>query len=222
MVAVSGRERKHSAILKGSRKTGAGSSDSIYRLLRFYSLFQMIRHVLSRNIEGDFAECGVWKGHSAWCAAALIKESGGSRRFHIFDSFEGLSERGREDGTRFSLSPRQLEEERRLFACGEEVVRKNLEEFDFLSFYKGWIPSRFDEVADAKFAFAHLDVDLYQPTMDSLEFFFERLSKGGVIVVDDYGHTSFDGCTKAVREFIKGREPGLFYETPMGGAFIIK
>lgn len=47
-------------------------------------------------------------------------------------------------------------------------------------------------------------------------------SRGGVIVVDDYGHTSFDGCTRAVREFIRKREPGLFYETPMGGAFIIK
>ena len=119
---------------KGLGKTGSGSSDSIYRRLRFSSLFQMIRHVLSRNIEGDFAECGVWKGHSAWCAAALIREHGGSRRFHIFDSFEGLSERGGEMGR------------------------------DFPSARGSWRRS--------------------------------------------------GGCRK--------REPGLFYETPMGGAFIIK
>ena len=207
---------------RGLEKVDGAASDSIYRRLRFYSLFQMIRPVLSRSVPGDFAECGVWKGHSAWCAAALMREHGGSRRLHIFDSFEGLSERGREDGTRFSLSPRELAEERRLFACGKEVVRENLEEFDFLDFYKGWIPSRFDDVADRAFAFVHIDVDLHQPTMDSLEFFFERLSRGGVIVVDDYGHTSFEGCTRAVREFIGKHDPALFYETPMGGAFIVK
>ncbi len=198
-------------------KVDRNSRDTISGQLRFYSLIQMARHVLSKNIKGDFVECGVWKGHSACIVATLIKEYCGSRPFHIFDSFEGLSAYGPQDGRRFS----QPIEEPAPYACDEDTVRKNLDEFDFLHFYKGWIPSRFDEVADRKFAFAHIDVDLYQPTIDSLGFFFPRLNDGGVIVVDDYG-THFEGCGKAVREFLDKRDIEMFYEIPTGGAFIIK
>ena len=42
---------------------------------------------------------------------------------------------------------------------------------NFIILLKGWIPSRFEEVKDKNFSFVHIDVDLYQPTLDSLNFF---------------------------------------------------
>jgi O-methyltransferase len=67
-----------------------------------------------------------------------------------------------------------------------------LSEFPFVHLYKGWIPSRFIEVEDRQFSFVHIDVDLYEPILDSLNF-FPKLVKGGVIVFDDYGITQFPG-----------------------------
>ncbi|HBH79257.1 MAG TPA: hypothetical protein DDY39_05465, partial [Nitrospira sp.] len=88
--------------------------------------------------------------------------------------------------------------------------------------YKGWIPDRFPEVKERRFAFVHIDVDLYQPIMDSLKFFFPRLLPGGIIVVDDYGYSIFPGAKKAVDEFRSGIECSMFYETPMGSCFIVR
>jgi len=68
----------------------------------------------------------------------------------------------------------------------------------------------------------HIDVDLYEPTLDSLNFFYPKLVKDGVIVCDDYGITQFPGAKKAVDEFLEKNNYKLFYEVPMGSCFIIK
>jgi len=57
-------------------------------------------------------------------------------------------------------------------------------------------------VSNETFRLVHIDVDLYQPTMDSLAFFYPRLSNSGVIVLDDYGFTTCPGAYKAVKTFM--------------------
>ena len=91
-----------------------------------------------------------------------------------------------------------------------------------MKLYKGWIPDRFKEVENRKFQFVHIDVDLYQPTLDALEFFYPRLVSGGVIVCDDYNLTMFPGAKQAWDEFFSGKKYFLNYETPFGGSFLIK
>ena len=52
-----------------------------------------------------------------------------------------------------------------------------------------------------KFAFVHLDADLYQPTLAALRYFYPRMVAGGVIIIHDYNH-NWDGARKAVNEFV--------------------
>ena len=75
-----------------------------------------------------------------------------------------------------------------------------------------------------KFQFIHLDVDLYQPTKDSLDFFYPKLAQGGIIVCDDYNFSTFPGAKKAWDEFFNDKRNGFnfFYEIPFGGCLIIK
>lgn len=205
-------------------RTGMDWSDNISKRGRYYSLYQNAVLTLDRNIgKGDVAECGVWQGHSAHMVASILKKRGFTNKFFIFDSFQGLSEITPLDVNElFPLSEKQIEEQRSLLACSEDVVRSNLSEFDFMEYYAGWIPSRFDEVEDRKFILVHLDVDLYQPFRDSLMFFYPRLVEGGVIVFDDYGLTQFPGAKTAVDEAVEEFHPTLFYKIPTGGAFLIK
>ena len=81
---------------------------------------------------------------------------------------------------------------------------------------------KFNEVSDKAFSFVHIDVDLYQPTIDSLEFFWKKLVDGGFIVVDDYGSSQFPGAGIAVDEFLKEHKASFFYKVPMGACFIMK
>jgi O-methyltransferase len=87
-----------------------------------------------------------------------------------------------------------------------ETVAKNLSEFNKISIHKDWIPQCFPDVEHNDFCFVHIDVDLYQPTLDSIEFFYPRMNQGGVILCDDYGFTSCPGVTKAINEFLEDKK----------------
>jgi O-methyltransferase len=199
-------------------------ADNFSKQLRFYSLQQIVEHILTLKLNGDFAECGCWKGHSSFIISTLLSKNNFQNQFHIFDSFEGgLSGKTSKDhNDKLELSAKEILKEKEIFSSLEESVSKVLEKFDFVQIYEGWIPNRFEEVSGQKFSFVHIDVDLYEPTRDSLEFFYPRLVERGVIVVDDYGFTQFPGCKSAVDEFLSRNECTFFYEMPMGGCFILK
>ena len=209
---------------EGLKRSKNEWTDNFCKQLRHYSLQELVYHVIQQKLKGDFVECGVWKGHSAYIISSILSKKGFKGKFHIFDSFEGgLSGKVDKDkNLRDELSEKQVQEESSLLASTENEVSACLSEFPFVHLYKGWIPSRFNEVEDRQFAFVHIDVDLYEPIVDSLNFFFSRLVKGGVIVFDDYGITQFPGAKKAVDEFLEKNTCQFFYEVPMGSSFIIK
>jgi hypothetical protein len=170
-------------------------------------------HRLAAGTPGDTAECGVWKGAGSWLICDGNRRSG--RVHYAFDSFEGLSEPSpAHDGPYWS---------RGNLRTGEAEARRNLEEFgDAVRILAGWIPSRFTEVAERRFSFVHIDVDLFEPTRDSIAFFHPRLSEGGVIVCDDYGFTTCPGATKAVDEYLQANGLPPMVRLPTGGGFLIK
>jgi hypothetical protein len=88
-------------------------------------------------------------------------------------------------------------------------------------FYPGWIPERFNEAAACRFCFVHIDVDLYQPTRDSLEFFYPRMSPGGMIVCDDYGYVNCPGAKQACDE-LAADWPERWLHLPTGQGLLIK
>jgi hypothetical protein len=144
--------------------------------------------------------------------AKASEESGKKRLLHLFDSFEGLSAPLKKDGDFWYENA---------LAVSEEEARKNLRSFSNARFYKGWIPKRFAEVADRKFAFVHIDVDIYEPTRDSLAFFYPRLQSGALLVCDDYGFAVCPGATQAMDEFFADK-PERIVHLPTGQGLIIK
>lgn len=140
---------------------------------------------------GDFWECGIYKGGSAFMLGEVICQSGVPRALHLFDTFEGLPPTGPEDD--ISLVPGQFDR------TSLKQVQEDLAAYDFAVFHKGLIPETFAGLEDHSILFAHVDVDLYQSTKDCLEFIFPRLIHGGVILVDDYHF--HPGAKKAVDEF---------------------
>ncbi len=130
----------------------------------------------------------------------------------MFDSFEGISAPLIEDGNYW---------EKGNLACSESVIRENLKEFDFVVYHKGCIPTKFQEVSDVKFCFVHLDVDLYQPTLDSLTFFYEKMIQGGIILCDDYGFTTCPGAKKAMDSFFSDKHEEVV-SLPTRQGFVVR
>jgi len=215
---------KMNLYFKGLRMSKVEWSDNYYKQLKFYNLQQMVDYALRQKLIGDFVECGVWKGHSAYIISSILYENKFTGDFYIFDALEGglPKKSGKDENLRTELTQQEIQVESNIFQSTEDEVKSCLSEFDFIHLYKGWIPNRFIEVENKQFSFVHIDVDLYEPTRDSLNFFFPKLLENGVIVCDDYGSSQFPGAKMAIDEFIEKNNCNMFYEVPMGGCFIIK
>lgn len=169
------------------------------------------------GVPGDLIEMGCRAGLSssyllAGTAAAPEKQ------LLAFDSFQGLSAPSPED---IAESGRAAWRQGAL-AVGEEIFLRNTRRFgERARSYKGWIPERFDEVSDRTFCLVHIDVDLYQPTIDSLVFAYPRTAPGGMIICDDYGSRRCPGARKAVDDFFSDK-PEPLLELPSSQSIVIK
>ena len=126
---------------------------------RLWGLSELLR--LVRYIDGDTAECGVYRGASSALICYENQQTDLRKAHYGFDSFEGLSEPGGKDGDHWSSGD---------LTCSLSTTKSNLSEFSDVEYFKGWIPDRFVDVKDRFFSFVHIDVDLYEPTKNSFEF----------------------------------------------------
>jgi len=146
------------------------------------------------KIPGDIAEVGVYRGGSARLMCGELT----GRSLYLFDTFEGLPKTNEMD-SRFAAGQ---------YASSYERVNDYLSGFPNIYIYKGLFPSTAAPIMDKRFSFVHLDVDLYQPTRDALEFFYPRVNTGGMFLIHDYLWA--EGIRQAVQEFFTSRaEPIL-------------
>jgi O-methyltransferase len=141
------------------------------------------------KIPGDIAEVGVYRGGSA----RLMCEAQGNRALYLFDTFEGLPSTDQLD-SRFGAKQ---------YVASFEKVQGYLAGFPDVHIYKGLFPASGTPIVDKRFSFVHLDVDLYQATRDSLEFFYSRVNTGGMFLIHDYLWA--EGVRNAVQEFFASR-----------------
>jgi hypothetical protein len=196
-----------------ARELARLSPESDVTAERKFNLNQLFRLVYS--VVGDVAECGTYKGASAFFLARHIQRAALNKKLFLFDSFEGLSQPESVDQSYWKESD--------LTSHFNDVstALAPLGPTSFVEVYKGWIPTRFAEVANRRFCFVHIDVDLYRPTLESIAFFYPRMSTRGLILLDDYGFASCPGVTQAVDEFMAGK-PEPIINLASGGAFIVR
>jgi hypothetical protein len=102
------------------------------------------------------------------------------------------------------------------FATPLDAVRRALADFPGVAWHPGWIPQSFTGLPERRYRFVHLDLDLHDPTLGGLEYFFPRLAPGAILVCDDY---DWPGERKAVEDFC-ARQGVRFQVTPHGQAVI--
>ena len=198
---------------------------ALRRPLASYFLARYFLHAM--ELGGAYAECGVFRGTSALflCRAARTRRPGyAGEDLHLIDSFEGISRpsgedlldaRG-EDGSIIRAGVAQG-----ALSSPISAARRTLRDFPAVSFHQGWIPGVFARLPETRWGFVHVDVDLYEPTRDSLEYFFPRLLEGGVIVCDDYLAPRFPGAQRAWDRFCEQNDlPFVVLDT--GQSVILK
>jgi len=167
---------------------------------------------LTRDVPGDLVECGVYRGAMSRFIGQAMLDNGIDAGLHLIDSFEGLSSPGENDGDYWRAGD---------MSAALEEVKSNLSDISFIKYHSGWIPEVFSSMEDGVYRFLHLDLDLYQPTRDALEYFYPRMKKGAVILCDDYGFMTCKGAKMAIDEYF-GYMGEKVVALSSGQAFIIK
>ena len=171
-----------------------------------YTLYSSLKAV--KDLVGDIAEIGVYKGGTA----KLLCELKGNKNLYLFDTFEGLPNTKDDD---------LFVQKGWLHDTSVESVKKYLANYDNVHFLKGVFPETNTSVLNKKFSFVHLDVNLYQTTLDALEFFWPRMISSGRIVSHDYNTNSMPGIKKAFSEFFKN-EPEKIIEIADSQVMVVK
>ncbi|TWU65344.1 MULTISPECIES: TylF/MycF/NovP-related O-methyltransferase [Crateriforma] len=176
-----------------------------------WMLSQLLR--MTWQVPGDTAECGVYRGSTSVLICQSNQRSSLNRHHYLFDSFCGLSAPdAKQDGDYWTEGD---------LSVSEQTARDALAKFDQTTFLTGWIPERFGEVGTKRFSFVHVDVDLYEPTRQSVEFFYDRLNPGGILLCDDYATEFCPGATRACDEVLADKPEKMIALSP-GGGFMIK
>jgi len=181
--------RKQSILHKKLLKVSRNYPDKV----RLYNFWLQIQQIEKDAIEGDIAELGVYKGDSA----KLLHLMAPGRTLHLFDTFEGFTTNDLkpETGEASTYTTKNFAD------TSINKVLKNIGgDPAQLKVHAGYFPQSADGL-DISYAIVNLDADLYNPTKAGLEYFYPRLSPGGVIFIHDYNY-KWEGLMKAVDEFV--------------------
>jgi len=175
---------------------------------RCYILYQFLLHV--RNLGGDIAEVGVYRGRSASIIALSSRKE---KEIYIFDTFEGMPETNPDKDNFYrkgAFSDTSLDE-----------VKQFLSLFSNVNIIQGFFPDTAHIIKEKKFAFVHIDVDIYQSVIDSCNFFYNKLNQGAIMLFDDPGFKTCSGAKYAIEEFFSDKNENIIF-LPTGQALIIR
>jgi O-methyltransferase len=179
-------------------------------------LILLLRDICERGVQGEMAELGVYKGSTARLIHHYVPE----RKLYLFDTFSGFDARDVQrdhERTGLAVNPKSFSD------ADINVVMRNIGKInDNIEVFPGFFPASVPaSLKDTRFAFVHLDADLYEPILAGLQFFYPRLTRGGILVIHDYN--SWLGARKAVQEFFRDKpEVPIPMPDKSGSAVIVK
>ena len=162
--------------------------------------------------EGDFVECGVYRGFSSSVAARYLEFGGRDKQWYLYDTFSGIPADQLNPG---DDSPAIYRAEGLYESC-----RARFAQYANVHVIRGRIPEVLRERAPGKVAFLHLDMNSAQAESAALEFFSDRFSPGAMVLLDDYGWRGYRP-QKLVADAFFGKKGCPIVELPTGQGLVI-
>ena len=185
--------------------------------LAMWSLINSVKYILQNNIKGDFVECGVFRGGNVILMQKLLDRFNVRRKIYGYDTYEGMS-----SPTSFDIDIEGKKASQRLNDVEKENNKKNIWCYSDLNSVrnnilkscknnyvipiKGMVEDTLKVKSNLpkNISLLRLDTDFYVSTLVELKKLYPRLSKGGILIIDDYGY--WRGARKAVDEYFRNKK----------------
>lgn len=178
--------------------------------VRLFILYQLAQY--ASLVSGDVAELGVYKGGSAKLLSLVFNRKAVEKRIFLFDTFSGMPR---------TNPNKDLHSQGDFGDTSIEDVQTFLGDCNNIVLSKGRFAETLHSVDAYRFCYVHVDCDIYSSVMECCQFFYPRLSPGGIMIFDDYGFISCPGARLAVDEFFADKREPLVY-LPTGQCLMFK
>ncbi len=167
------------------------------------------------SLEGDFVECGVNRGGISRAVMEYVNfQRMADRKFYLLDTYKGLPEQDKPMASVDSYLDFYSE-------CYEDVV-KTFAEFPNAIVVRGMVPETLAEVKSEKVCYLSVDMNNPKPEIAALNFFWDKLTSGAVVVLDDYGYANAHNRQKAeIDQFTRSHGVSVL-TMPTGQGLIVK
>jgi O-methyltransferase len=171
-----------------------------------------------RNIPGDFVECGTNKGGFARAIIQYLSFQKIDKTFYLLDTFSGLPE---DMLTEKEKEAGKKEHFENVYEDCYEQVKRTFANFSNVRIIKGAVPGTLDQVKSDNVAFLSIDMNSVVPEIAAMDYFWNKLSKGAMVVIDDYAYVTCDLQYEAHNKWAK--EKGIkILSLPTGQGLIVK
>jgi hypothetical protein len=178
---------------------------------------------IASQLDGDFVECGVNKGFMSSAIMENLDWNSLNRDFYLLDTFAGLDERFVSDEELSSGAMRTNEWNllSGYYIKGSDSVRENFAEWQRVHVIEGTIPDTLTEVESQRLAYLHIDLNCAPPEIAAIEYFWDKLTPGAPVLLDDYAYFGFTPQKLAMDEFARTHGVSIC-SLPTGQGLLIK
>ena len=175
------------------------------------------------KLPGDFVECGVNRGFMSSAIMAHLDWDSHMRNFYLLDTFSGVDERFLSDEDRAIGVPERNAQEIQngFYTFDLESVRANFAEWKNTRLIVGAIPETLPGVVSARIAFLHLDLNCSLPEVAAMDYFWDKLVPGAIVLMDDYAYCGYRSQKLGMDEFAKRRGVTVL-SLPTGQGLLIR
>ena len=182
---------------------------------RHYILCWSINFVKSNDEENyNFVECGVADGMSAFYLINSLSDIK-HKHIYLYDSWSKMEENNLTSNEQSNIGKYEY--------LRFEETKKNLKEFEnYIIYNKGIIKNNFDIFNNPeKICWISIDLNSSKATLDCLNFFYKKIIKNGIIILDDYGSIGYVDTRVVVDNFFNEKKENIL-QLPTGQAIVIK
>ncbi len=174
------------------------------------------------HIEGDFVECGVFKGDMSWVISQTVDFAAKSKKFYLYDTYDGFSEKYSSNDD-FPDNPGFIDYANTFYRDPGlySYVCNRFKDREDIRVIKGIVPDVLHQECPEKIAFLHIDLNSPAAEIGALDVLFPRLQSGGILVFDDYGWKQFHRQKDAEDAYMKNLGYEIM-ELPTGQGLVVK
>jgi len=169
------------------------------------------------HLDGDFVDCGVYTGIFSRAIINYIDFNSTGKKYYLLDTFTGLE-------PLYSTEKEMKRNESFGYASQSQVYEEVTQTFKNFNveIIKGAVPETLIRVKSNKICFLSVDMNCVLPEIEALEFFWNKMVSGGIIILDDYGYANSTNDQKEAHDKFAKSKGVMILTLPTCQGLIIK